>query len=135
MTFVVVQNIDVADAPPRRSGTALVPKRPRPTKGVGSAWTAWKTDGVAAARSKFLESVSSWTEGTAAQLLRPPWPAQTERPTSLAVEERLREMLGLAVGDEHSNYRDALDWARRAVIEELRQARSVPAPPAPPRRS
>jgi hypothetical protein len=105
----------------KRASTA---HRPPPKKRADAAWALWKADGSASSGAEFLRSVSSWTEGTTAQLLRPQWPAAVRRPTSPEVQERLRHHLGLAVRGEHATYRDALGWARDAVIEELREARS-----------
>jgi hypothetical protein len=104
---------------------APAPKRSQPKKSVESAWALWRADGSSASGSEFLQSVSSWTEGTAAQLLRQQWSAEARRPSSPEVQERLRHHLGLAACGEQSSYRDALGSARRAVIEELRQARGA----------
>jgi hypothetical protein len=87
---------------------------------VVSAWAAWEASDAATSGLTFLQSVSSWTEGTAAQLLRQRWPAEVKRPTASEVQDRLRHNLGLAARGGHSNYVEALDWARRRVIEELR---------------
>jgi hypothetical protein len=102
-------------------------RRGTPKRSAASAWVAWEAGGPASSGAEFFESVSSWTEGTAAQLLRQPWPSGTNRPTSLEVQARLRHNLGLAAHGDHASYPEALELARRGVIEELRGAR-CPAP-------
>jgi hypothetical protein len=89
-----------------------------PKKGPAAAWEAWTADGSPSAGIVFVESVSSWVQGTAAQLLRARWPTGVERPTASEVEERLCHHLGVAAGRPLATYLEALEWARRAVIEE-----------------
>jgi hypothetical protein len=123
---------DLADSSALASAaaTSVVPKHPlphaqrsHPRKNSRDAWTAWLEDESSSSAADFLESVSSWTEGTAAQLLRPRWPGGTNRPTSTDVEARLRHNLELAARGGEANYVDALAWARLRVLEELRAAR------------
>jgi hypothetical protein len=83
------------------------------------AWAAWEADAAVSSGAEFLRNVLSWTEGTAAQLLRRRWPAGTKRPTSLEVQERLRHHLALAARGGHSTYLEALQLARGRVIGEL----------------
>jgi hypothetical protein len=89
------------------------------------AWAEWKATGSVISATAFLDSVSSWTQGTAAQLLRPNWPRDTHRPSSTEVEERLRYSLGLSARRGEGDYVDALGAARRDVLEELREARDT----------
>jgi hypothetical protein len=98
-------------------------RRGTPKRSAASAWEAWEAGGPTTSGTEFFESVSSWTEGTAAQLLRQPWPAGAKRPTLSEVQARLRHNLGLAAHGEHASYPEALELARRGVIEELRGAR------------
>jgi hypothetical protein len=98
-------------------------RRGTPKRSAASAWDAWGADGPKASGQEFFESVSSWTEGTAAQLLRQPWPVGTKRPTLTQVEERLRHNLGVAAHVGHATYAEGLELARHGVIEELRGAR------------
>ena len=97
-----------------------------------SAWAAWEANESAASGTEFLQHVSSWTEGTAAQLLRQPWPASAARPSSFDVQERLRHHLNVAAHGRHVTYLEALEFARRGVIRELRSARRLPARPIEP---
>jgi predicted transcriptional regulator len=100
------------------------------TKGsAASAWAAWEETESASCRSEFLRYVSSWTEGTAAQLLRQSWPASAVRPSAMEVQERLCRYLEAAARGEHVSYLEALEQARRGVIEELRSARRPAADP------
>ena len=106
-------------------GAGVTPARrsSHPKMSVESAWAAWQASGGGSPGSDFLRGVLSWTEGTAAQLLRQAWPAGAKRPTSAEVEERLRHNLELAAHGVHSTYVDGLARARRGVIEELGRAR------------
>jgi hypothetical protein len=102
---------------------ARAPGRSHPKARAQSAWAAWIAGGPASSGAEFFSSVASWTEGTAAQLLRQPWPALSKRPTSAEVEERLRHHLKVVVHAEPTTYLDGLGLARTSVIEELRSAR------------
>ena len=93
-------------------------------KGTAAAWQAWTADGAPSPDSDFVRGLSSWTEGTAAQLLRPLWPIGVRQPTAPEVQARLCHHLAVAALTQHLDYIDALGWARRAVIQELHQARS-----------
>ena len=129
MSFAVGQSTAPDEATPRggaapdSSEMAPTPKRSQPRMSVESAWAVWTADCASSSGSEFLQSVSAWTEGTAAQLLRQQWPAGVRRPSAPEVQERLRHNLGLAARGAHSHYLEALAWARCAVIDELRQAR------------
>ena len=134
MSVVLIHRVGPRDAGSTRafaapvSATVAPARRPSPAKmSVESAWAAWQANCAGSSGGEFLRGVSSWTEGTAAQLLRQRWPAGVERPTSGEVEERLRQFLGLAASGGHSTYLDALAWARRGVIEELGRARQAQA--------
>ena len=94
-------------------------------KGTAAAWQAWTADGAPASESDFVRGLSSWTEGTAAQLLRPLWPTNVKRPSAPEVQARLCHHLAVAARTQHLEYLDALGWARAAMIEELDQARSA----------
>ena len=91
------------------------------------AWAAWQAAGSSSG-TEFLQSVSSWTEGTAAQLLRRRWTPEFKPPASNAIQERLRHNLALAARGHRSTHMEALARARDSVIEELRRptARSDP---------
>lgn len=103
----------------------VVRRKPSPVKrGPAAAWAAWAAGTGPADGSEFFASVASWTEGTAAQLLRPQWPARVARPTAKAIEERLCHRLEAVLRQHDSTYLEALELARQAVIEELRDARS-----------
>lgn len=93
-------------------------------KGTAAAWQAWTADGAPTSESDFVRGLSSWTEGTAAQLLRPQWPTGLKAPTAPEVQARLCHHLAVAARTQHLDYIDALGWARDAVILELHQARS-----------
>ena len=109
---------------PRRPGAASATSPKSRSKGsAASAWAAWEATESASCRSEFLRYVSSWTEGTAAQLLRQPWPASAVRPSAMQVQERLCQYLEAAARGEHVSYLEALEQARHGVIEELRSAR------------
>jgi hypothetical protein len=100
--------------------TASTPRRrstPKPTP--MSAWVAWQLEGSTSSGGLFLDSVSSWMEGTAAQLLRPAWPTGARRPTPNEVQDRLGHHLGMAARGARSTYLEGLALARRGVIEEL----------------
>lgn len=92
-----------------------------PKMSVGSAWAAWESEGSADAGSEFLGRVASWMEGTAAQLLRGRWWPGAKRPTSAEVQERLRHHLGLVADAGNVTYLEALELARRGVVEEIRR--------------
>jgi hypothetical protein len=111
----------------RPRGTHAAAARPtRPKPSPGAAWTAWQTERTDSARDEFLPNVASWSQGTAAQLLRPAWPTTSSRPTVSAVEDRLQHHLTIAAHGPESTYMDALEVARRAVAGELRTARLRP---------
>ena len=103
---------------------AIRRKPPHSKRGPAAAWAAWAAGDASADGSEFFGSVASWTEGTAAQLLRPQWPAGVARPTAQAVQDRLCHHLEVVVRRRESTYLEALELAREAVIEELRDARS-----------
>lgn len=91
---------------------------------VGSAWAAWEeAEGSPASGSEFLGRVAAWMEGTAAQLLRGRWQAGVRRPTSEEIQDRLRHHLGVVAQDGNVTYLEALELARRGVIEELWRGR------------
>jgi hypothetical protein len=102
-------------APPHR---VSVPKR-----SAREAWADWRASGAAASGQCFCDSVSSWLEGTAAQLVRPLWPKGGVRPSLMDVEARLRHALGLVVSQE-ADYVEALAAARLHVEKELSRARA-----------
>jgi len=91
----------------------------------------WQATRAAGAGAEFLTSIASWTEGTAAQLLRQRWPAGVKRPSASDIQDRLRHSLELAAGGATSTYPEALEWARRNVIRELRKAQGLPPLPNP----
>lgn len=129
MHFVPVPSVVHLDDAARArvvSASSNVARKPSPPrKGPAAAWAAWTADDAPSAAIEFLQSISSWTEGTAAQLLRPQWPAADKRPTACAVQERLSHHLRMAARRGGSTYLEALEHARRAVIEELRKARAT----------
>jgi len=86
---------------------------------VGAAWAAWAADGSSSAGSEFLERVSSWIEGTSAQLLRARWRPGIQRPTSAELEGRLRHHLEVAAQAGLATYPEALEHARQGLIEEI----------------
>ena len=86
---------------------------------VGAAWTAWAADGSSSAGAEFLERVSSWIEGTSAQLLRAKWRPGTERPTSAELEGRLRHHLEVVAQTGLTTYPEVLEHARQGLIEEI----------------
>ena len=94
--------------------------RPAPLKlSIGAAWAAWAADRSSSEGSEFLERVSSWIEGTSAQLLRARWRPGTQRPTSAELEGRLRRHLEMVAETGVATYPKALELARRGLIEEI----------------
>jgi hypothetical protein len=93
----------------------------QPKSPSGSAWNAWQATGDATTGSQFLQGISSWLEGTAAQLLRLKWPLE-KSPTSTQVQDRLRHHLAVVATNGQATYLEALALARRNVIEDLRGA-------------
>lgn len=88
-----------------------------------AAWGAWMASGSPEAAAQFFDRVSSWMEGTAAQLTRGAPRHLGSRPTRAEVAGRLRDQLGaLAAAGEPVTYRLALDIARQNVIEDLRSS-------------
>ena len=85
---------------------------------VGAAWAAWAADGSSSAGPEFLQRVSSWIEGTSAQLLRARWPG-TQRPTSSELEGRLRHHLEAVAQAGLATYPEALELARQGLIDEI----------------
>jgi hypothetical protein len=90
-----------------------------PLKSVGAAWTAWAEDGSSSAGSEFLERVSSWIQGTSAQLLRARWRPGLPRPSSEELEGRLRHHLEVVAQAGLATFPEALELARRGVIDEI----------------
>lgn len=86
---------------------------------VAAAWTAWATDGSSSAGSEFLERISSWIEGTSAQLLRARWRPGIQRPTSAELEGRLRHHLEVVAQAGLATYLEALELARQGLIDEI----------------
>lgn len=105
----------VIPAPSRRGSS--------PKRSAREAWADWRVTGSAASAAVFCGAVSSWLEGTAAQLVRPLWPAGGVRPSLADVQARLRRGLGVVLSEE-TDYVDALAAARRIVAQELGRARS-----------
>jgi hypothetical protein len=118
--------METVGRPPAKAAKATKAARSKPSP--ATAWSAWQSDHTAVARDEFLPNVTSWIQGTAAQLLRPAWPEGSRRPTVTEVEERLAHHLDIAAGGPATTYLDALDAARDAVARELRAARSRPDP-------
>ncbi|MGH8999498.1 MAG: hypothetical protein ACRDY7_08915 [Acidimicrobiia bacterium] len=85
-----------------------------------AAWNAWTADGCPTAGAEFLQRVESWTDGTAAQLTRGAARNAGPRLTRDEIVDRLRYHLGVIAGGEPLKYVEALERARREVIEELR---------------
>ena len=104
---------------PQPGGDALSSASPFRQTSVGAAWTAWAADGSCSAGSEFLERVSSWIEGTSAQLLRARWRPGTERPSSAELEERLRHHLEVVALAGQATYPEALELARQGLIDEI----------------
>jgi plasmid stabilization system protein ParE len=86
---------------------------------VRTAWNTWTANGSPEAAAEFLERVAAWTDGTAAQLTRG-GRGEASRMTREEVVDRLRYHLGVVAGGEPVTYAEALELARREVIEELR---------------
>ena len=86
---------------------------------VGAAWTAWATEGSSSAGLEFLQRVSSWIEGTSAQLLRARWHPGTERPSAAELEGRLRHHLAVVAQGGLATYPEALELARQGLVEEI----------------
>jgi len=85
-----------------------------------AAWKAWTASGSPDAGAEFLDRVRSWTDGTAAQLSRGAAHHFRCRPTRDEIAAQLRDELGhLAVGEPVA-YLQALEAARRNVIEDLK---------------
>ena len=116
----------VGSKAPKATSASSRSTRSKPSP--GAAWATWQTERSDAARDEFLPNVTSWSQGTAAQLLRPAWPSDSSRPTVTDVEERLAHHLGVAAAGPETTYLDALEAARRAVAGELRAARLKPTP-------
>ena len=105
--------------PPSTShGRSSVPKR-----SSREAWGDWRATGSSASATYFCDSVASWLEGTAAQLVRPLWPAGGVRPSLLDVQASLRKGLRLVV-TQQADYVDGLSAARQHVQKELSKARA-----------
>ena len=85
---------------------------------VSAAWTAWAAEGSSSAGSQFLQRISSWIEGTSAQLLRARWPG-TQRPTPAELEERLRHHLEVVAQAGNGTYPEVLELARQGLIDEI----------------
>jgi hypothetical protein len=95
------------------------PASPLKQTSVGAVWTAWAADGSSPAGSEFLGRISSWIEGTAAQLLRARWRPGTQRPTSAELEGRLRHHLEVVAQAGLATYPEALELARQGLIDEI----------------
>jgi hypothetical protein len=95
------------------------PGSPFKQTSVGAAWTAWSADGSSSAGSEFLVRVSSWIEGTSAQLLRARWRPGSQRPTSAELEGRLRDHLEVVAQAGLATYPEALELARQGLIDEI----------------
>ena len=67
--------------------------------------------------------MTSWLEGTSAQLVRPLWPTGGVRPSLADVQVRLRRGLGVVLTQE-PDYVEALAAARLIVVNELVRARA-----------
>jgi len=100
---------------------------------VSAVWTAWAADASSSAGSEFLDRVSSWIEGTSAQLLRARWRPGTKRATSAELEGRLRHHLAVVAQAGTATYPEALEQARQGLIEEI--AGGAVAPQDNPRQS
>ena len=86
---------------------------------VGAAWTAWAADGSSSAGAEFLERITSWIEGTAAQLLRAKWRPGVQRPTPAELEGRLRHHLEVVAQTGVATYPQVLEHARQGLIDEI----------------
>jgi hypothetical protein len=116
------QDTEMATAPP--SSSAKTPVRVSvPKRSASEAWADWRATGSVASAKVFCESVSPWIEGVSAQLGRPAWPTGGVRPTSIEVQARLRDGLGLVVTEE-PDYVKALEAARRHVERQLSKERA-----------
>jgi hypothetical protein len=107
---------------PKTSPAARVRRRSSSKDKAGDAWAVWKSTGSEASAAHFYAAVTAWTQGTAAQLLRPLWPVGIRRPTTAEVESRLRVKLSRLSGQ--SDYLGALRIARDQVVEEMYEARN-----------
>ncbi|GAC1478726.1 MAG: hypothetical protein NVS1B12_15330 [Acidimicrobiales bacterium] len=105
----------VTPTPSRRGST--------PKRSAREAWADWRASGTAASATVFCSAVSSWLEGTSAQLVRPLWPTGGVRPSLADVQARLRRGLSTVLSQE-ADYVEALAAARRIVAQELGRARS-----------
>ena len=105
------------------SAVAPSPRATVPKRSAREAWASWRATGSEADAVYFCESVLPWMEGTSAQLVRPLWPSGGARPTLPGVQARLREALGIVVAHE-ADYIEALDTARRRVLQQLRNERA-----------
>jgi hypothetical protein len=108
---------------PSPSTGAPTPRATVPKRSAREAWASWRATGSEADAIYFCESVLPWMEGTSAQLVRPLWPSGGARPTLAGVQARLREALGIVLAHE-GDYIEALDSARRRVLQQLRNERS-----------
>jgi hypothetical protein len=113
-------------APAATQAAAVPPRSSHAKSSLGSAWSVWQATRAPSAGTEFLTSIASWTEGTAAQLLRQRWPVGAKRPSSPDVQHRLRHSLELAAVGPTSTYPEALEWARRNVVKELRKSQGLP---------
>jgi hypothetical protein len=111
-----------AGSAPSPAPASRIRRRTSSKDRAGDAWAAWRSTRSEASAAQFFASISSWTQGTAAQLLRPLWPVGVPRPTSIEVESRLRDKLKVALSGQ-SDYLGALRIARDEVVEELQRAR------------
>jgi len=87
---------------------------------VRTAWNAWTAGDSPNAAAEFLDRVEAWTEGTAAQLAREARHLCAAPVSRDEVADRLRHHLGVVAEGETVTYVEALEQARREVIEELR---------------
>ena len=90
-----------------------------PKMDARTAWTTWMTNGSSEAAAEFLDRIGSWTDGTAAQLTRGGIRNQQARMTREEVVARLHHHLGVFAEGEPVTYIEALERARRQVIEEF----------------
>jgi hypothetical protein len=107
---------------PKTPAAPRVRRRSSSKDKAGDAWAVWRSTGSEASADHFYNTVTSWTQGTAAQLLRPLWPVGIPRPTTAEVESRLRVKLSGLSGQP--DYLGALRIARDEVVEELHEARN-----------
>jgi hypothetical protein len=120
---VIANSNPESPAKPESAQAPRIRRRTSSKDRAGDAWAVWRSTRSEASATQFYASISSWTQGTAAQLLRPLWPVGVPRPTSIEVESRLRDKLKVALS-EQSDYLGALRIARDEVVEELQRARS-----------